>query len=62
MTHTLETRLARASRHGDLDALLCALEGADWALVLAGERDLHAVLAHLLGGLTLRLDPLLPAP
>lgn len=62
MTYTLETRLARASRDGDLQTLLCALEGADWAVLLPDTAALHAVLASLLGDLTLRIDPLLPTP
>ena len=62
MNQALETRLARAARTpgADLASALAALEGADWALLFAGEADLLAALARLAPGATLRPDPRLP--
>ncbi len=62
MDQALETRLARAALGpgADLGALLSALEGADWALLFAGEADLLSALFKLAQGAPLRPDPRLP--
>ena len=60
MNDSLDTRLARAARGDDLSALLCALERADWALVLGDDAQLLSALARQIGPGTLRADPRLP--
>ncbi|MFC4452488.1 HRDC domain-containing protein [Deinococcus sonorensis] len=67
MTNPLETRLAQAHAqagepHARLEELLCALEGASWAMLLDSEEALAAQLSALTGPGLIRTDPRLPLP